>query len=860
MSKVLETGRLFAGKYRILQILGKGGFGAVYRACQENIPRDVALKVMLHEDAEESLVERFRREALHISQLKHPNTITLFDFGFDEGIYYLVMELLEGADLAHTIDTYGALPPERAHRICAQILRSLNEAHSRGIIHRDLKPENIFLVDMPGEPDFIKVLDFGIARHKATDESERLTVDGTVVGTPWYMAPEQALGREVTTATDVYAVGLILYEMLSGRQAFQGDTLYAVLNRQVTEAIGRLPGALADSPYQRLIDTACAKKEAQRFSDAASFLRALQQIDPRAVPAQPITPSGAPQGGLEAGTLIVGAPSSALEGATQIGDPLSSAVLRGAAEHPSPGESARPSRPLRPPAARGASSRPMRAPEEAEPGTIITSLVGEEQGTVITSPLGDAPVGTVITAAPEPSPGAGRLTAPPQARPRGLSWGQIGAPAGDGATVMVSSSSGMAKQDVVPGAAPFVGREEELRTLQSLVEYVTETRALHVVTIDGEAGVGKTRLWEELRDGLRERADVLVLSAGHSRGGAPLEALRQITLELLSPEHDPEEELRILTDQLVYQHSAARGGLGAFVGDFFDPEAPIPNAGMLDMEAVQALFSLLEQVIRAGARGRVLLMGLDDMQWTDELTAYFVQFLCERVHLEQLPLGVVLMIRPGVVFGAPDVTEALLRIGLNVGERSFNLRLSRLSPAELRALVQGLASVDDAALDALWEMSHGNPWFTEQTLRHATRSGALSWSEGRWVPGAQAMEPPPALVARVEMALEPLIPTEPDAERLFWAVLQWIALLGGSASVTAVRTGLRRDPRKPGLREFEPMLQGMVQMGLVSRTSQGREQSLQLAPPLLAPVVLTLLDEDPLGEDVREFAKHLRGS
>ncbi|MEO1270460.1 MAG: serine/threonine-protein kinase, partial [Myxococcota bacterium] len=240
MSKqALEIGQLFAGKYRLLQVIGRGGFGTVYRACQENIPRDVALKVMLH-DVEQSQIERFRREALHISQLRHPNTITLFDFGVDDGVYYLVMELLEGSDLADIIDNHGPVAPKRAHRICAQVLRSLHEAHSQGIIHRDLKPENIFLVELTGETDFVKVLDFGIARHKSIADAERLTVQGTVVGTPWYMSPEQAMGREVTAATDVYAVGLILYEMLTGYQAFSGETLYAVLNRQVTEPIRNL--------------------------------------------------------------------------------------------------------------------------------------------------------------------------------------------------------------------------------------------------------------------------------------------------------------------------------------------------------------------------------------------------------------------------------------------------------------------------------------------------------------------------------------------------------------------------------------------------------------------------------------------
>ncbi|MEO1267797.1 MAG: AAA family ATPase, partial [Myxococcota bacterium] len=426
------------------------------------------------------------------------------------------------------------------------------------------------------------------------------------------------------------------------------------------------------------------------------------------------------------------------------------------------------------------------------------------------------------------------------------------------ATIMVSSSAGLASKKVVPGTATFIGRTDELNMLLSLVDYLRETRALHMVTLDGEIGVGKSRLWDELCDVLHSQDDLMILSGGHRRGGAPMAALRSVLLEAFDPKRDPDEELRIFAEQLAVQHSSAPGGLGPFVTAFFDPEASMPDARLLDMEGVEALCHVLDHFLREMTRERIVLVGLDDMQWTDELTAYFIQYMCERAYLDQLPLGFVLMIRPGVLFGAPDVTQALLRIGHSVGERSFSLRLARLPPAELRALVCDMTVVDDAVLDALWDAGQGNPWFTEQLLSHAARSGTLTWSQERWVLGDAVFKVPPALLARTELALEPLIPSEPELEALFWAILQWIALLEGGATVAAVRTGLRRDPRKPKLSDFTPMLEGMIQMGLVAKVSHGREGGLQLMPPLLSPVVRAILAEDELGHEVQAFAEHLR--
>ncbi len=275
---LLAKGTLFAGKYRVLGLLGKGGGGAVYRARQENVDREVALKLLASHLAERSImVERFRREAYNVSQLRHPNTITLFDYGHSDGRYFFVMEMLEGESLGEVLRDEIGIAPMRAAHILEQTLKSLAEAHKRGIVHRDLKPDNIFLCEFEEDRDFVKVLDFGIA--KAVEKQEhKLTAHGTVFGTPSYMSPEQAMGAEVGPSTDVYALGLILYEMLTGKIAFDGDTVFAILSKTVNKPVPELPTPLQGSPFENLIHKATQKNADDRYQNAAEFLVALREL------------------------------------------------------------------------------------------------------------------------------------------------------------------------------------------------------------------------------------------------------------------------------------------------------------------------------------------------------------------------------------------------------------------------------------------------------------------------------------------------------------------------------------------------------------------------------------------------------
>ena len=214
------VGQVVSGRYRILSLLGEGGMGAVYLAEHTLMRKRVALKLLHAEmSRDEEVLARFRREAEAAAHVEHPNVAAATDFGqTDDGAFFLVLEYVEGTSLRDTLQK-GALSAERSLHVARQIALALERAHGAGIVHRDLKPENVMLVQRGDDPDFVKVLDFGIAKvesHLQRDAGQPLTRLGTILGTPEYMAPEQALGEAVGPGADLYAVGVILYEMLTG--------------------------------------------------------------------------------------------------------------------------------------------------------------------------------------------------------------------------------------------------------------------------------------------------------------------------------------------------------------------------------------------------------------------------------------------------------------------------------------------------------------------------------------------------------------------------------------------------------------------------------------------------------------------
>lgn len=234
------VGQLLAGKYKIIKKIGEGGMGSVYIATQEPIDRKVAVKVLLGKLAEDEIaVKRFEQEARAISKMQHPNTVTIYDFGHtaeeDDERLYIVMEYLKGRTLTQLLRKEKVINPIRAAKIMRQVCASLSDAHAAGIIHRDLKPDNIFLTEVGGDPDWVKVLDFGVAKLADSEGAGTLTQTGMIFGTPKYMSPEQAEGRPIDYRADIYALGVVMYELLVGRPPFVADTPVGLLLKHISE-------------------------------------------------------------------------------------------------------------------------------------------------------------------------------------------------------------------------------------------------------------------------------------------------------------------------------------------------------------------------------------------------------------------------------------------------------------------------------------------------------------------------------------------------------------------------------------------------------------------------------------------------
>ena len=284
----LSIGSIVDDRFEIIEKLGEGGMGAIFKARQLSMDRMVALKVLLHDQRGDPIsVERFRHEAYLASRLKHPNAIVIHDFGQSaDGLLYIAMEFLAGENLKARLRRTGPMPIDVAVRVMTQTLRTIAEAHRMGMVHRDLKPENIFLTEMEGDPDYVKVLDFGIAKLTATSEGVDgyqggLTVAGKIYGTPNYMSPEQIRGKVVDQQSDLYSLGVIFYECLTGRMPFVAQTPVDVMMmhlrdqpQPLTELRAEVPAGLA-----AVVMNGLEKDRRNRYASADDFLAALDGVE-----------------------------------------------------------------------------------------------------------------------------------------------------------------------------------------------------------------------------------------------------------------------------------------------------------------------------------------------------------------------------------------------------------------------------------------------------------------------------------------------------------------------------------------------------------------------------------------------------
>ncbi|MBW2276674.1 MAG: protein kinase, partial [Deltaproteobacteria bacterium] len=278
-------------RYRIIDLVGRGGMGAVYRVEHVKMGKVMAMKLLHGELSQnQEVARRFRREAEAVSRLSHINTVSVFDFGNHHGMMYLVMEYIEGRDLSEVLREQGPLSATRVAPILVQVCSALIEAHGKGIIHRDVKPENILVSQQYDQRDFVKVLDFGLAKLREQRERTKITQDGSLVGTPYYMAPEHIRGEGVDARSDVYSLGAVMYKLLTGETPFSASSPMGIITKHLTEKVDppsmRFPNLDIPKQCDAIVLKAMNKGPDDRYGSAYELRSALAdlavELDPNA--------------------------------------------------------------------------------------------------------------------------------------------------------------------------------------------------------------------------------------------------------------------------------------------------------------------------------------------------------------------------------------------------------------------------------------------------------------------------------------------------------------------------------------------------------------------------------------------------
>lgn len=784
-----KAGDLIGGRFRITALIGSGGFGTVYGAVQENVGRDVALKFLAPSVAKDPVnIERFRREAFHVSQLRHPNTITLYDYGqTEDGLFYMVMELLEGIALSDTIQKEGAIEKGRAAHIFLQVLKSLSEAHQRGLVHRDLKPENIYLCEMFGELDYVKVLDFGVAKmtmmEDEDDGEDQLTKAGRIFGTPMYMAPEQACAEPITQATDIYALGLLLFEMLTGLPPVTGRNRMDVIHKQIRDEVPKLTKELRGTPLGDVIRRATRKKPEERYADASQmwegFYDAMRQmkiipaprgasrpdislvsigVDPRATP-QPTpahaidlpNPDETAKDGIEFSfpppipsrkkqtniPLVSSATAISVSSGPSASPPPQAAAVPPPFKRPEP-----PEIPTAPP--RTSSTRPPQAIDNmpeipvAPVGVTPPSEDASEDRTIITS-FEDVPSADVARSEPS-NPGI-------QLPNREVS---------------------------------FIGRENELGQLYKLVGQSIQANSGHIILLEGESGVGKSRVVHALRQELFH-ANVGMCVGSFRRDNAPLETLREALADFWWMSNAPRATLE----------PAVRADLGSlgfpkddldFLIDFMrPPEGEGNGEGFENSEEASSMFARLERLFLELATLRPLTLVLEDIQHADSATLSFLEYFSVTLRTQATQIVVVLTLRSGARTVNPDLERSLRAMATNIGVGLSRVRLKRLRGRELSVLLDELLPMESRLKERVAWLSQGNPMHAMQIASYLQGTGNLQKGEqGRWKLKSgtpRDIDLPPDLMDLMDLRVQQAIERSPK-RRYLRETVRWVATLG----------------------------------------------------------------------------------
>jgi tetratricopeptide (TPR) repeat protein len=588
--------RLVGGKYELLECLGRGGTGNVYRAVQRPLDRVVAIKVLRPEMGRDLAVRRrFAREARSVAALNHPNITTVFDFGVaDDESLFLAMEFIDGHSLRTLIDQ--GLPTIPTLIVVEQVLAGLAHAHARGLIHRDLKPGNV-LVSHIDDQLRAKIVDFGIA-GVADGAAEGGGPSARVIGTPRYMSPEQAQGsRNLGPATDLYNVGLMLYESAAGRHPFTAKTPQAMMLQHCTAPVSRplpRPGFLLPERLERIILRCLAKNPSERFPSAAA--------------------------------------------------------LRGAVE------------------------------------SVRRSL--EDKGHSIFLPV--APAQSRDT--------EGRITLV------------------EGAPRVVS-----ARRPQMAHAldVPFVGRGEEKRFIAELGRRVYQEGRGAIVIVEGEIGVGKTRLVTWFKEQVVEQGTMRSLAGRYLREGrGGLRGLREAVEQLFGARglSEAEASARVASQMVSWNLTDARE-TGLLIRmlrprmDDGDEEGAAPNQ-------LEHLMAVLIRALEAAAEVQPVLLLLDDIQWAGAQTAEFIGFLASEMRSRDLRLLLLCTLRSEELADNPSVSTCVSNLAVHAHDHVFRLRLGPMDDGEIGHLIAHVLPAHESLVSAIIRRAQGNPLYALQILRY----------------------------------------------------------------------------------------------------------------------------------------------
>ncbi len=746
----LNAGTVVADRFEIIEEIASGGMGAVYRARQTSLGRQIALKVLHSEVAFTARARRrFGREARAVARLNHPHIASVFDFGTDndDQTLWLAMELVEGESLVSLMSE--SIDVVRLVTLTDQILSALSAAHARGIIHRDLKPSNILLTTEESGQESIKLVDFGLAathsdalslddeafdEDNADDDSDNGddappqadTNRRVLLGTPRYMAPELFRQEAVEPGVDLYALGVILFEILAGSPPYRGDDPQELMRAHLRSPIPRLTPREGDVPpeLERCIYQLLAKDRSERFQSAAAVRPHIQ------------------------------------------------AVLNQFSYAPWMSQ----------------------APNLSRPGLFAQN---------------------------------GGQTIPPSNLMRG--------------DVSQFGPGGVAQ-------APLVGRNRERRNLERVVRKTVQSGQGSLAFLEGESGIGKSRLLEWIRVRIQE-ADVMdVASGSFSRGGSDFEGIRDLLVDVL-------DTAEVASDDLA-NHLAEK--LSAWNFSTEDAELCLTlmhpggdsaifeeGSGDRGVSVQERVFAMIERILRRAGEEKPRLLVLEELHHAGDKAQAFLQHLAVGMHLDPMAVLLVGTLRAEEIEQSAELRYALERLERLGPEHVLRLQLDRLKPQDAQNLVQKLAPVDDNLAAEIATRGSGNPLHISQILSYLQESAKLTWENGGWrlADGVDIQSELPDEIAelmRYRLARLTGGSDDPEATR---AILERAAVLGPRFDYDLLRRLLTLEEHQPWLASLDAVLEVLVDHGLFREVGTGGRDVLAFNHLMMRDVLLKAIEE-----------------